>query len=126
MTKWQKFKKTIDMPKKAIWISYDLGIKGDFPGLYAWLDNQGAKEAGSSVAFINYEFSGSDNQLLSKLKMDLDKSVDFKPGDRVYVVRMRTENGTQKISGKFIVGKRRAAPWIGYGDSDNDIADENE
>lgn len=114
------------MPKKAIWISYDLGIKGDFPGLYAWLDNQDAKEAGNSIAFLNYEFSGSDNQLLSKLKKDLEENVDFKPGDRIYVVRMRTDNGAQKISGKFIIGKRRAAPWVGYGDSDNDIADENE
>ena len=114
------------MHKKSIWISYDLGIKGDFPGLYAWLDNHGAKEAGNSIAFLTYEFSGSDKQLLSKLKRDLETSVDFKPGDRIYVVRMRTDNGVQKVSGKYIIGKRRAAPWVGYGDSNSDIADENE
>lgn len=114
------------MAKKAIWISYDLGIKGDFPGLYSWLDNHEAKEAGNSIAFLNYEFTGSDNLLLSKLKKDLEKHVDFKPGDRIYVVRIRTEKGDQKISGRFIIGKRRAAPWVGYGDNDNDITDGDE
>ena len=40
--------------KKAIWISYDLGIKGDFQGLYAWLDDHDGIECGNSVAFIQY------------------------------------------------------------------------
>lgn len=40
--------------KKAIWISYDLGVKGDYEGLYAWLDDHKAIECGDSVAFINY------------------------------------------------------------------------
>ncbi|PTB97059.1 hypothetical protein C9994_04595 [Marivirga lumbricoides] len=114
------------MSKKAIWISYDLGIKGDFPGLYAWLDNNDAKEAGNSVAFLNYEFNGTDAELLSTLKKDLEKNVAFKPGDRVYVVRMRLDEGVQKISGKFIIGNRRASPWEGYGQKDTDISDGDE
>jgi hypothetical protein len=114
------------MAKKAIWISYDLGIKGDFPGLYAWLDNNEAKEAGNSIAFLNYEFNGTDTKLLSTLKKDLEKNVAFKPGDRVYVVRMRLDKGVQKISGKFIIGNRRASPWEGYGQKDTDISDGDE
>ena len=29
---------------KAIWLSFDLGIGGDYPGLYKWLDNHKAIE----------------------------------------------------------------------------------
>jgi len=41
--------------KKAVWISYDLGIKGDYQGLYSWLDDHDAIECGNSVAFIQFE-----------------------------------------------------------------------
>ncbi len=26
--------------KKALWISYDIGVRGDYEGLYAWLDSR--------------------------------------------------------------------------------------
>ncbi|MDR0845353.1 MAG: hypothetical protein LBN71_09030 [Tannerella sp.] len=26
--------------EKAIWLNYDLGVGGDFQGLYSWLDDQ--------------------------------------------------------------------------------------
>jgi hypothetical protein len=114
------------MMTKAIWISYDLGIKGDYPNLYAWLDNQEAKEAGNSIAFLNYKFNGKDDQLLAVLKKDLTKSVNFKPGDRIYVMRMRNENGVNKVSGRFIIGNRKASPWEGYGQKGEDIIDGDE
>ena len=45
------------MSKARFWLSYDLGINGDYDGLYRWLDRQGAKECGSSMAYIsNYEY----------------------------------------------------------------------
>ena len=31
--------KNVIFMKKAIWISYDLGIGGDYDGLYRWLAN---------------------------------------------------------------------------------------
>lgn len=34
--------------KQLIWISYDLGVSGDYENLYAWLDDHGAKECGQS------------------------------------------------------------------------------
>jgi len=114
------------MTTKAIWISYDLGIKGDYPNLYAWLDNQEAKEAGNSIAFLNYKFNGKDDQLLEVLKKDLTKSVNFKPGDRIYVMRMRNEKGVNKVSGRFIIGNRKASPWEGYGQKGEDIIDGDE
>lgn len=39
---------------KAIWISYDLGIGGDYDGLYRWLANHKAVECGDGLAFFNY------------------------------------------------------------------------
>jgi hypothetical protein len=36
----------------VMWMSYDLGVKGDYEGLYAWLDDHEAKECGNSVAAI--------------------------------------------------------------------------
>ena len=41
---------------KALWLSYDLGVKGDYEGLYAWLDDHNAEECGNSVAFLHYEY----------------------------------------------------------------------
>ena len=40
--------------KSAVWISYDLGVNGDYESLYSWLDIQGAKECGTSVAYLTY------------------------------------------------------------------------
>lgn len=109
------------MSKKSIWISYDLGIKGDYPGLYAWLDNKKAKEAGNSIAFFNYDFNGSDTNLLESLKEELESAVNFKPGDRIYIIRMRDDiDGNKRISGRFIIGNRKASPWEGYGHSNDD------
>ncbi len=47
--------------KKTIWLSYDLGVKGDYEGLYAWLDDHGAIECGESVAFFNFEIKNEEN-----------------------------------------------------------------
>lgn len=41
--------------EKAVWITYDLGVQGDYKGLYAWLDDHQATECGDSTAFFNYE-----------------------------------------------------------------------
>ena len=38
--------------RKAIWLSFDLGVAGDYPGLYKWLDEHDAVECGDSVAFF--------------------------------------------------------------------------
>ncbi|MBK8883947.1 MAG: hypothetical protein IPN67_16675 [Bacteroidales bacterium] len=62
--------------QEAIWISYDLGIKGDYPGLYRWLDSQKAKECGNSCAFLRYSFKSN---LRTELKADLEKNISFKP-----------------------------------------------
>lgn len=81
------------------WVSFDLGLRGNFEELYAWLDSLGAKECGDSVAtFVSKK---SREQMARELKKVVS------PGVRVYLI-------TMKDGGKFIIGKRRAAPWSGY------------
>ncbi len=94
--------------KQIIWLSFDLGLRGDYEGLYAWLDQHKAKECGEGVAFLEYPHDGVT--LPEKLKADLDNSVTFDKRSRVYVI---WRNKKQVMKGRFIAGSRRAAPWVG-------------
>lgn len=94
--------------KKPVWISYDLGVRGDYEGLYAWLDAHDAKECGDSVAFLHYEYSGA---LGESLAQELREKIDVSRETRIYVV---WEEDDGKTKGRFIIGGRRAAPWSGY------------
>jgi len=103
--------------QKAIWLSFDLGVKGDYESLYAWLDNHGAIECGDSTAFLKYAVGkdASSEQLLKKLQKDLKRSVDFNKTDRLYVAYRGDDTS---LKGRFLFGKRKAAPWQGYGDAE--------
>ncbi len=54
--------------KKMVWISYDLGVKGDYEGLYAWLDDHKAKECGNSLAALEYDCTSN---LIDELQKDM-------------------------------------------------------
>ena len=109
--------------EKVIWLSFDLGVGGDYPNLYKWLDNHAAIECGESVAFFRYSINQSDgNDIAEIIKKDIKKNVKLRPGDRIYVVRR--ELNTMK--GTFIFGKRKASPWQGYGDDDSSSSDSEE
>ena len=97
--------------EKTIWISYDLDIRGDYTGLFAWLDNHDAKECGNLMAVLKYQIEKGED-LLSKLSDDLNKKVKFKESDRIYVIYADDKTGLNK--GKFVVGNRRKSPWQGY------------
>ena len=106
--------------KQIIWMSYDLGIKGDYPGLYRWLDSHKAKECGNSVAFLNYEYK---SDLVEEIKLDLIKTIEFKNGDRIYIVYNELKDGKPHAIGRFIIGNRKSSPWVGYAPMDENIAD---
>ena len=110
--------------EKGIWLSYDLGIQGDYNHMYAWLDNHGAVECGDSMAFLHYSTQSelNDEAFLDSLRSDLIGSIAFKPGDRVYVVRRVEERDT--FVGKFLIGKRKSSPWEGYGDKGGDDSED--
>lgn len=89
-----------------IWISFDLGVQGDYEGIYRWLDERSALECGDSLAGLNYEYSGD---LLDQLHDDLKDKININNKTRIYVIRL--EAG--KMKGKFIFGARRQPAWTG-------------
>jgi hypothetical protein len=96
--------------KNNIWLSYDLGIRGDYSGLYQWLDDIGAEECGNNVAFFKMEIEESED-FLEKLLAEIKRNVEMKSGERFYVIYKRPDG---KYAGKYIIGNRRANPWKGY------------
>ena len=107
------------MTRSTIWISYDLGVRGDYEGLYSWLDAHGAKECGDSVAVLTYEYTGS---LPEKLKATLKKAIEVDKRTRIYVIYR--EQATNKNKGSFLFGGRRAAAWTGYASTGTGAADD--
>lgn len=99
---------------KTIWLSYDLGVRGDYAGLYRWLDDANAVECGDSLAYVKMEIP-SNEETPEFLKKELESNVNFSKSDRIYVI-WKNSDGMNK--GRFIVGKRKASPWIGYGKSE--------
>jgi len=108
------------MAKQLVWLSYDLGLTGDYEGLYTWLDRQEAKECGDSVAIFVYH---CDSDLAEHIKQSLEDAVSLDKKSRIYLI-YRTDEGRTK--GKFLFGRRKAAPWAGYAVADeggDDIGD---
>lgn len=98
--------------EKHIVINFDLGLKGDYQNLYAWLDNKKAIECGNSTAAFAMVFSEDDFQIIyDELKNEINSHVEIKPTDRVYMIA--TSHG--KMKGQFLFGGRRRAIWDGYG-----------
>ena len=101
------------MSKARFWLSYDLGINGDYDGLYRWLDSHGAKECGSSMAYIsNYEYEGTLDKAING---SLSQAVQISKRSRIYLVLKLP--GTDAPKGLFLFGGRRPAPWDGYAPS---------
>jgi hypothetical protein len=95
--------------KRAVWLSYDLGIQGNYESLYQWLDIQGAIECGENVAFFKFETDESKD-VVDQIKEQLENVIKADSNARIYVVRR--DKG--EIRGRFIFGQRKAAPWTGY------------
>jgi hypothetical protein len=116
------------MKKMKMWLSYDLGVSGDFEHLYSWLDDKKATECCNNCAFLEYEFPDSivsDTQFVKKLKQELEERVEFKPGNRIYLIIQSLEEKTKgKPRGIFLIGKRKANPWEGYGTKATNVIDE--
>jgi hypothetical protein len=102
-----------------VWVSFDLGVSGDYDGMYAWLDRQKAKECGDGVACFSYEHEGD---LLPDMRSDLQSNVSLNKKSRIYVIHLVTG----RMKGSFIIGSRRNAPWAGFagvGDETEDSDD---
>ena len=88
--------------KKAVWLHYDFGLKGDYTGLYTWLDENGTVECGHGLAFFEVE-TDEPSKVADVIAQSLKKKVKLLPSDRIYVVW----KNNNKMEGDFINGSRR-------------------
>ncbi|MDX6385895.1 MAG: hypothetical protein QOK48_3468 [Blastocatellia bacterium] len=95
--------------KRAIWICYDLGVRGNYDGLYTWLDEHEAQDCGSNLAFLRYEDQGS---LVKTITAELQQLFHDSRHARIYLIHR--DDKTKKVKGSFIIGGRKAPPWSGY------------
>jgi len=111
--------------KKAIWIAFDFGMKGDYEGLYRWLDRNGAQERGYGLALIKeieiplkrIPQNKKDLAFKKYIKDEIAKSADLGKSERVYMIWKSLED--KKMKGAFLYGRSKAAPWTGYSDIDS-------
>lgn len=105
--------------KNIVWLSFDLGVQGDYEGLYEWLDKHKAKECGGSIACFSYESLGA---VPDSILMDLKSAVKLTGKNRVYVIWM----ADGKMKGRFILGSRKSPSWTGYAAFEKEEVDSDE
>jgi hypothetical protein len=74
--------------------------------LFAWLDEHGAQECGDNIATFTSE------EYFEDIAEEIAKKVHG--GSRLYMVGRR-KAPPHSLLGRFILGRRRAAPWTGFG-----------
>jgi hypothetical protein len=104
--------------KKIAWMSFDLGVQGDYEGLYRWLDAQGARECGDNLALFSF---ASKKDLPAEVKASVEKSVEIDARNRIYLIFMGKD---RKMKGRFLFGQRRPAPWAGSAPAKGPIEDD--
>jgi len=105
------------MPRKGVWITYDLGIRGDYEGMYSFLDKHNATECGDSAAFLTFDFS---DDIVREFNDAINEAVTFDKRCRVYLIFPKAEGGCK---GRFIIGRRKPPPWAGYGSNESSEED---
>ncbi len=105
--------------KTSIWMSYDLGVRGDYEGLFTWLDEHHAIECGDNLAFLQFDFSST---LLESIQASIRDAVKITRKSRIYMI-WRDEH-SNKMKGRFIIGSRKVPPWTGYAVGNEDIEEE--
>src|SRR5947208_2669824 len=103
--------------RHRIWVAFDLGVRGDFEGMYQFLDAQGAKECGDSMGTFWFEYQGD---FLRELLKQIKRSVELNNRSRIYVLYPGPDG---KYTGKFLVGRRKSPPWAGHAPSQEDEVD---
>lgn len=113
--------------KKSFWLNYDFGLRGNYSGLFTFLDNHAAIECGNGLAYFLYD--NPDNidseNLVKKIELELSKLIVPTSNDRIYMIWRDEKSPTSKVKGKFIFGSRKSSPWSGYGNLvENNINEE--
>lgn len=89
--------------KERYWLSFDLGLRGNYDELYVWLDNMQAFECGENLATFR---SGKTPE---RIRKELEGLLGKNP--RIYLIGV----SEGQLGGKFLLGGRKRPPWAGYG-----------
>lgn len=95
------------------WLSFDLGLRGNYGDLYVWLDKIGAQECGDNLA----TFTSKRNR--EQIEAELTQLVGHT--GRLYIISRRPDG---PVTGKFMLGRRKPAPWLGYSQTAVDVEEE--
>ena len=106
--------------KSLIWLSFDLGVRGDFEGVYSFLDAHNAKECGDNLAAFWFEYK---RDLVAELTKEIKQCISIDRRTRIYALFPSPKG---KHTGRFIIGKRKAPPWAGFAPSGVDEEDVSE
>jgi len=93
------------------WISFDLGLMGNYSRVYEWLDSLDAQECGPGLATI------TSSKTRDQLAAEIQRLLKGASRARAYVISM-------KQGGRFVAGGRKAAPWEGFATSAANAVDE--
>ena len=96
------------------WVSFDLGLMGDYSQFYQWLDSIHAEECGPGLATF------TTSKTRDELEAELQGVRVNSPRARFYVI---SKNHDGNLVGKFLAGGRKAAPWSGYAERSSDVED---
>ena len=94
-----------DTGETRYWISFDLGLMGDYSHFYEWLDAHNAEECGSGTAAI--VSTESQDAIVEEMREILRDT----PRARAYILSKQPDG---RFGGKFVVGGRRKSPWSGF------------
>ncbi|MEM0578308.1 hypothetical protein [Flavobacterium polysaccharolyticum] len=102
--------------KKTIFISYDFGMKGDYEGLFKWLDENNAEERGYGIGIIK-EYPckptiKTDIDFIKSVRNELKDKIKVGSNDRIYMIWNSFE--VNKLKAGFLFGKSKQSPWTGY------------
>src|SRR5437762_7382949 len=98
------------------WISFDLGLQGEYRPLFEWLDRQDAKESGDGLGaqecgenVATFRSDKTTEEIKNELTTLLSKQ---KENAKVYLIGKNEEG---KYTGRLALGKRRKSPpWKGF------------
>ena len=94
---------------KGFWICFDLGLKGDYPGMYKYLDSHKGIECGGNIAYMKREIVPNFKEIV---RQEIIASVKINSDDRVYLIYKEPQS--TNTCGYFIFGGRKKADWDGF------------
>lgn len=110
---------------KNIFVTFDFGMKGDYDGLFKWLDENNAEERGYGVARIpSYNLDKNittDLAVLKSVRETLKERINIGNSDRIYLMWPSLEK--KSLAAGFAFGKQKQAPWEGFAHNTEDKLD---